>query len=263
MSVRATEDQVVVQVSRDNEDVNRRIFFYGGPGRWATSYDLIAYPEVAMDRRSLTFLPDEPHHAPESSFLCPDVIPRSSWDELPSQYAAAFEIMRSGAPEYIRWVDNAVPFVIPLRAHGAQITSGSSKADPGSCHISSASNPIALAEMLIHEATHQYYHLLTRVAAVHDGTDKYLYYSPVKRRGRPVPYILLAYHAFANVLLFTRACVDAGIDDPNHYLGANEAELVPQLAQLDDALSRTTSLTTAGRALWRPLADRISGGPRW
>lgn len=259
VGVTASGDQVVINLSGKDGDAGQRIDFRGGPGRWRTADDLVAYPVVPMDRRPLTFLPGEPLHAPEASFLRADVVDRSSWDELPDRYAAAFEIMRAAAPEYVRWVDTAVPYVIPLRGHGAQITSGSSKADPGCCHISLGSNPIALAEMLIHEATHQYYHLLTRVALVHDGTDRKLYYSPVKRRGRPVPYILLAYHAFANVLLFTRACMDAGIADPQHYLVANEADLVPQLAQLDEGLRRTDSLTTAGQALWRPLADRISG----
>jgi HEXXH motif-containing protein len=123
--------------------------------------------------------------------------------------------------------------------------------------MSVGSNPLALAEMLIHEATHQYYHLLTRVAPVHDGSDDNLYYSPVKRRGRPLPFILLAYHAFGNVLLFTRACIQAGVPDPQQYLRKNEAELVPQLQQLEEGLRQTRALTPAGLALWRGLADRI------
>src|SRR6185312_15271355 len=93
------------------------------------------------------------------------------------------------------------------------LCSGSSASEPGRCHMSVRAGQVKLAEMLVHEATHQYYYLVTRLGPVDDGTDSTLYYSPVKNCYRPLAYILIAYHAFANVLLFSQRCLDAGYDD--------------------------------------------------
>ena len=110
--------------------------------------------------------------------------------------------------------------------------------------------------MLVHECSHQYYHLLTRLGPVDDGSDTTLAYSPVKNTGRPISMILLAYHAFANVELFYRHCQAAGLEDEG-YCANNQEGLKPQLEQLEQALSATDALTELGQALWEPLAERI------
>ncbi len=107
--------------------------------------------------------------------------------------------------------------------------------------------------MLIHEVTHQYYYLLTRVGQVEDGTDSNLYFSPAKQCGRPIYFILIAYHAFANVLLFSRRCLAAGYDDPRGYLERNLAELSGWLETFESHLNQTNALTDIGTALWMPL----------
>lgn len=116
-------------------------------------------------------------------------------------------------------------------------------------------DPIAVAEMLVHECAHHYFHLSSRLEPVDDGTDHSLYFSPVKNTGRPIDKILLAYHAFANVLIFYRTCLASDIQD-HGYCRRNATELVPQLKQLESALRETTALTETGNSLWLPLAER-------
>jgi HEXXH motif-containing protein len=98
--------------------------------------------------------------------------------------------------------------------------------------------------------------LLNRLGEFDDGSDPALYYSPIRHTGRPIRWILIAYHAFANVLLFYRCCAANGLDkDP--YCRLNEKVLVPQLEQLEGALRKSRALTPLGRALWEPLAAKI------
>jgi HEXXH motif-containing protein len=78
----------------------------------------------------------------------------------------------------------------------------------------------------------------------------------VKQTGRPLDKILLAYHAFANVVLFYRMCRESGLED-NGYLDYNEANIIPQLRQLEEPLAQTKGLTELGRAIWEPVSKRV------
>ena len=114
---------------------------------------------------------------------------------------------------------------------------------------------VAIAEILVHEASHQYYFLSARYGSLLNGPDR-PYFSPIKETKRPLSMILLAYHAFANVMLFYRLCRRNGLGD-NDYCRANEAQLAPQLAVLQDTLSRSKALSPLGQALWKPVAARL------
>lgn len=168
----------------------------------------------------------------------------------------ALALIRRHAPVYLPWVDRVIRGVIPVHSTLSTIRSGSDFNRPGVIHLSFPARTFALAEMFVHEASHQYFQIAYRLSDLHDGSDRTLYYSPVRRTGRPIDKILLAYHAFANVLLFYRAY---GAEGRAHLASCrhNEAELLPQLEQLETALRKSPALTPAGRALWQPLARRI------
>ena len=124
--------------------------------------------------------------------------------------------------------------------------------------IGNNDHSISLADTLIHEATHHYYYTLGKLGALDDGTDSTLYFNPFLDLNRPISRILLAYHAFANILLFCRTARAHGLaDDPD--LSAREEMLVPRLGVLEQGLQTTKALTTPGRALWEPLYDQIHG----
>jgi HEXXH motif-containing protein len=116
--------------------------------------------------------------------------------------------------------------------------------------------PVAVAEMLVHEASHHYFHIVRRLEAVHDESDGRLYYSVVKGRERTIDLILLAFHAFANVALFYRSCMTRGLSDKG-YCRKNLTRHIPELRMLLGHLKSSNAVTATGNLLWEPLAHRV------
>jgi len=172
-------------------------------------------------------------------------------------YEVAGEILRN-TKTYFPWVKRVIRAIIPLERDDRAFHSFSSDSYSGVIGIGlpPLPNVLELAETLVHEASHQYFHILLRLGEVEDGTDSTLYYSPVKKCKRPIKAILIAYHAFANVLLFYRLCRESNIAEASNCLQREEI-LLPQLSQLESALQTTNALTPLGIALWEPLAKRI------
>jgi HEXXH motif-containing protein len=143
------------------------------------------------------------------------------------------------------------------------IQSGSIAKYFGVIHVSASPSVPAIAELLVHEASHQYFHLLCLLEAFDDGSDANLYYSPAVRTDRPLERIGVAYHAFANILLFYDSCLTSGIDDGG-YCRRNREALSPDVARLEAPLRGSDALTSVGRALSEPLMERLDGGDgRW
>ncbi len=168
---------------------------------------------------------------------------------------AGCALIAAYAPLYRGWVGRVLKKIVPVGARSGRILSGSDRDAPGTIYLSASAPAVAIAEMLIHEATHQYYYILARYGPLDDGSDRE-FYSPIKGTLRPARMILLAYHAFANVMLFYRMCRRRGLADAG-YCEANERDLEPQLRQLQDPLENARALTPLGDALWQPLAERL------
>ena len=135
--------------------------------------------------------------------------------------------------------------------------SSSFELHPGVVALSHASPAIALADALVHEASHQHFYILGQLGPVHDGSDIQLYYSPARGADRPIDKILLAYHAFGNVLLFSRHCRSRGVGDLE-MCESQERSYEACLTTLQRPLETTRALTPLGRALFEPLAARLS-----
>ena len=172
-------------------------------------------------------------------------------------YQAALTVLDQYAPVYVPWVLRAIQYLIPVQTSPDIMASGSDLFHNGTVYMSYQAPPIALAELMVHEASHQHCHMLCQLGRLDDGSDPTLYYSPVKKIGRPIGAILKTYHAFANILLFYRLCRAHGFAEPDYCL-YNEADLLPQLEALDAALSRSSALTEIGKALWQPLRERLA-----
>jgi HEXXH motif-containing protein len=168
-----------------------------------------------------------------------------------------FDMLAGYAPAYLPWVERVIRDIAVEIAPEDRILSGSAPDSPGLI-ASSIASPAAIGEMLVHEGAHQYYHLLTYLGPVDDGSDTSTYYSPAVRRPRPLSRILVAYHAFANVLLFYRACLKQGVQDRG-YCSQNEERLRDEVAQLEAPLAGNPALTPLGRALVEPLMERLRG----
>lgn len=189
-----------------------------------------------------------------------DVRPRIAKDVSSSDAALALEragkLFEDSVPHYGAWVSAVVRSVIPLATTGDMLLSGSYVGRPGIITCSLPAPTYMLSELLVHEATHQYFYMLTRLGEVDDGSDLNLYYSPARREERPLRFILLAYHAFANIMLFQREVLAADVDGASLRY-ERQGELRSWLHQLEAPLSKTRALTPLGRALWEPLAERL------
>jgi HEXXH motif-containing protein len=195
---------------------------------------------------------------PMGCSLGPDVssaLVRSIPPDSVMAFSDAFNLIDANAPEYSTWVRRVVRDILVLRVGDDTMRSGSNSKWPGLVYMS-VEDPVVLADNLVHEASHQYFHLLTRIEPVDDGSDEALYFSPVAGRDRPLRAILVAYHAFANVVLFLTACVRGGLDDRG-YCTARLEEVIPKIRRLEEPLRENAALTSTGRALADPLMERM------
>jgi HEXXH motif-containing protein len=170
----------------------------------------------------------------------------------------AVELIREVSAEYASWVENAVWAVVPaLRPGESGYSSGSMTGIHGIIYESFPVSPIVAAEGLIHEASHQYYHLGQLETLFSNGEDARLYWSPYARRDRPVDRILLAFHAFANVTLFYQGCLRADAASVTERANHEIATHTRNLRSMGAVLERSPGLTSDGRALFKVLHERL------
>jgi hypothetical protein len=189
-----------------------------------------------------------------SIFEFPPVTP-----EIAAAFSSALALIEHHAPSYFTWVDRVLRGVLACRCHASRTRSSSWMHAPGIILVSCSDNPIELAEMLVHECSHQHYYLVSRIGPVVNGAgDSREYYSPAVQRMRPLGKLLVGYHAFANVLLFYRTLLENGLAG-NAYCVSLEARLTSEVEELEAPLRDNPVLTDIGRDLSSPLMERLHG----
>jgi len=163
-------------------------------------------------------------------------------------------LLEEHLPQYFDWVVRIIRRVAVAHFERNVLYSGSHEHQYGTIHISDNFRVLSLAEMLIHEASHQYFELLNKLGPAVDPGHTELYYSPVKKCDRPLHKILLAYHAFANVMLFYRGVAECGLADSQSAKFQNV--LNDELRQLERPLLKNDAILPLGRALVEPLIKR-------
>lgn len=166
----------------------------------------------------------------------------------------ALDLLEEHLPHYFDWVVRIIRRVIVLHAGPNVLHSGSPENQHGTILISDNSRALSVAEMLIHESSHQYLELLNKLGPTVDPGHTELYYSPAKQCDRPLHKILLAYHAFANVMLFYRGVAECGLADSRFAKFQNL--LNDELRQLEQPLLDNDAILPIGRALVKPLIER-------
>jgi HEXXH motif-containing protein len=194
---------------------------------------------------------------PNGFDLPTNLVSANTHDGAREAYESAYALLATYAAPYRAWVDRVVHSLVPIGLPAGRLLSSSFVDIPSVVALSFGSLPINLADCLVHEASHQHFYALTQLGRVDDGTDTGLYYSPGPRTERPIDKILLAYHAFANILLFYRYARAHGFTDDGHTLRM-ERSCEDSVAQLTKPLESTRALTPIGRALFEPLATRLS-----
>jgi HEXXH motif-containing protein len=216
-------------------------------------------PQLAIDGTNITVLPRHAlslvgyEHLLESAVDDHDNY--SDTGGVIERLEGAVEILSEYSPTYLSWVRRVVQTMFLVRPHRGYIESGSLDYSHGFIHIS-ATSEIAAAELLVHEASHQYFHLLCALGSFDDGTDRELYFSPAVGRYRPLMRVGVAYHAFANILLFYDDCIRGGLADDG-YCKNNQAAMMDEVQQLAKPLRDHPGLTEVGRALCEPLMERL------
>jgi len=166
----------------------------------------------------------------------------------------ALDLLEKHLPQYFDWVVRIVRRVAVVHFERNVLYSGSHEHQYGTIHISDNFRVLSLAEMLIHEASHQYFELLHKLGPTVDPGHTELYYSPVKKCDRPLHKILFAYHAFANVMLFYRGVAECGLADS--WSAKFQNVLNDELRQLEQPLLENDAILPIGRALVEPLIER-------
>lgn len=157
---------------------------------------------------------------------------------------AMFEAIERYAPAYVPWVIKVLRGVVLVDIDGGTV-SGSSPRAPGLIFVSHPIDVDNLASLVIHECTHQYFYLLERkVPLVIEGFSKQ-YWSPFRKRPRPLQKVLLALHASVNIRAYTEGAIRAG----NHgaYVIDWEEKLTEGIGQMASSISDSEGLTEAGR----------------
>jgi HEXXH motif-containing protein len=174
-----------------------------------------------------------------------------------SLWRDALDLLTDHAPPYAEWVQRGVRAVIPVDNPPEVLISGSDDRRPGTISASINTTVDGMAEILVHEATHQYMFAAVKASPLDDGTDTALYYSPVKGAQRPISKILIAFHAVGNVLLLAMRLTESG-HDRDHYWQKNLDRLGDQITALDEVLTNSTSLTHVGDCLFLPLRRALA-----
>jgi len=253
IEVKSTFGEALI-VTDDGREKQRVHFRRPAAGAWEGD-GIERLPELSIGQWSFTILPRR-----AVTLRIPQHVLREAVEEIEPKMLEslkdAVDILRDYAPEYIPWVGRVLTHALLLNPKAGYVESGSMDHYFGFSHFSAYGNPAALAELLIHEASHQYFNILCLVGPFDDETDRNLYYSTAKRRPRSLDRIGVAYHAFANVLIFYRACVARRIADDG-WCERHIDRWTHDLRVIEDPLRGNPALTVIGRALCEPLIARL------
>ena len=175
--------------------------------------------------------------------------------DMAPQIEAALDLLQDIAPDHAAWVCCLLKEITPLRRPAANtIASNSSALRMGGIDLAVPANALETAEMLVHECTHQYYHMASWLGpTVVPGAGSY--YSPLKHCNRPLDRILLGYHAFGNAMMVFDRMAASGLQDQ---IRIRWETVAGYLRELSVPLQDGAELSELGQALFHPLRARLA-----
>jgi len=256
LTVISSDSNASIKLSLDGDQT--QVCFVRSLDGWKceTPARAVRLPSIGSGRRRLVLLPkcaaldsgvfrDVDDAALALETFAPDLI------EILTQ---ALDLLEEHLPHYFDWVVRIIQRMAVLQSGRNVLHSGSPENQYGTILISDNFRVLSVAEMLIHEASHHYFELLNKLGPTVDPSHTELYYSPVKQCDRPLHRILLAYHAFANVMLFYRGVAECGLADS--WSAKFQNVLNDELRQLEQPLLENDAILPIGRALMEPLIER-------
>jgi HEXXH motif-containing protein len=252
IAVESDGDEALIEARLDGAD--HRVQLHRTETGWQSTSDSL--PQLDFDRLHLTILPRGTLEMKLPAHVLAEAV-ESIEPAMLDSFREALAILHRYVPAYVPWVGRVLTHAFLLSPQRGYVESGSLEHYLGFVHFSAYTNPAALGELLIHEASHQYFNILCLLGSFDDGTDERLYYSTAVRRPRPLSRIGIAYHAFANVLIYYRECIAGGIDDDG-WCARHLERWTADLGVLEEPLRRNPALTNIGRALCEPLFERLA-----
>jgi HEXXH motif-containing protein len=242
-----------ILASLDGRESESRLDWSAEDKVWRTD-DLKQLPRVVDDAYSVTLLLGDADPGIKCDNAVLETISPAGYESI----SRALGLMREVTPTYYTWVTRVLRRLVIVEAPEHTLRSGNQEGYCGTFYVSECLDPVLVAEMFVHESSHQYYNALVRLEDVTDKSDQTMYYSPFVRRERTLDRLVLAYHAFANVLLFYRECFDRKVcrrEDRQELL-----TLENDLAAVEQAIMASDKLTPVGRALVEPLYREMHNG---
>lgn len=174
--------------------------------------------------------------------------------EAITQFEEALELMGRVMPEYRAWVLCLLKEISPLiRPQPNMIASGSSPHRFGGIDLCVPATPTETVEMMVHECTHQYFHLASWLGSFMTADAK-PHYSPLKNCERPLDRILIGYHAFGNALIAFEKFREVGLQKET---AVRRSTIAGYMEQLRVPIEAEVGLSDLGLAFSRPLRDRL------
>lgn len=158
-------------------------------------------------------------------------------------------------PSCTSWVRRVLKYVSLVHSPPGHLQSGTFKGFCGLIYMTDLDDRLKTAEALVHEASHQYFSTLACLGDMVKDAGK-LFYSPFVRRDRPPDRILFAYHAFANVEMLYRGCLEAGVETGQ--CEKSMADMAPEVGAVERILLSEVELTPLGSSIFEPLVQRRS-----
>jgi HEXXH motif-containing protein len=174
-----------------------------------------------------------------------------------AQFQEALNLLGRTMPEYHSWVLCLLKEITPLRRPAANmIASGSSPRRFGGIDLCVPASATETAEMLIHECSHQYFHMASWIGSFVTAEAR-PHYSPLKKCERPLDRILIGYHAFGNALLAFDKFRELGFGQE---IAGRAGAIFKYMEQLRVPIENEVGLSELGLAFSRPLRARMTQG---
>ncbi|WP_162916176.1 aKG-HExxH-type peptide beta-hydroxylase [Burkholderia sp. PAMC 26561] len=168
----------------------------------------------------------------------------------------ACALLAQAAPEYARWVTRVLNSIVLLPHLANRSCSGSWADASGTIYMTEPVCALEAAEILVHESSHQYFHMLEKVGSCLKPGCTEMYFSPPVQKERLLDRILIAYHAFANVLIMYLKAFRNGYGD--QYTVNRFNAFVSDVAVLEGYLARSDGLSDIGRSIFEPLRGALA-----
>lgn len=154
---------------------------------------------------------------------------------------------------YNDWVCNSINEILVTPKQQGSYYTGSWESIYGLIYFDETDDIYLLLESLIHEASHQHFYMGEMIYSF-STDDKKKYYSSAVKTERPLRAILLAYHAFANVVIFYSSITELDWSKRYSYMKRSLAIV----NQLNEHLSKNEDLTIQGQTIYNDLSSQIS-----